>query len=224
MKPGKTKKRLFEEGVYIWIEKIFDAVALNLVWLLCSLPLITMGAATTGFYYAMVKVIRGERGYVFIEFWRSFKLNFIKATLIWISFAVLIFLLFVNRNITADIRGYFGAFLLCLYTFIAVLLLAVLLYVFPVLSRFHMTVPQIVKLSLYMCFRYLHYTLGLLAISAGAAVVVYFLPLLVLCVPAGALYCFSQLMEPLLARHTPVSAEGEEKLYLNLAPGVGKNK
>jgi uncharacterized membrane protein YesL len=222
MKPGRTKQRLFEGGLHGWMEKLFDAASLNLLWLLCSLPLVTIGASSTAFYYAMVKVIRGERGHLFAEFRRSFKLNFVKATLVWISFAALIFLLLINRNITTDIGGYFGLFLLCLYTFIATLLLAVLMYVFPVLSRFHMTIPQTVKLSVYMCFRYLHHTLGLLAVSAGAAAAVYFLPLLAFCVPAGALYCFSLLMEPLLVRHTPAEAEGEDRWYLNLARGAGK--
>jgi uncharacterized membrane protein YesL len=217
MKPGRTKKRLFEGGLYGWMETLFDAVSLNLLWLLCSLPLLTIGASSTAFYYAMVKVIRGERGHLFIEFWRSFKANFVKATLIWISFAALIFLLLVNRNIAIDIDGYFGLFLLCLYTFIMVLFLGALMYVFPVLSRFHMTIPQVIKLSVYMCFRYLHYTLGLLVISAGAAAAVYFLPLFVFCVPVGALYCFSWLMEPLLIRHTPTEAEGEDRWYLSLA-------
>ncbi|MDR0638279.1 MAG: DUF624 domain-containing protein [Spirochaetaceae bacterium] len=233
MKQGKAKKRLkkrlFEDGVYAWMEKLFDAVSLNLLWLLCSLPLVTIGASSTAFYYTMAKVIRGERGHLFGEFWRSFRLNFVKATIVWIAFAALIFLLLVNRNISADIAGsagiggYFGFFLLCLYTVIAVLFLGVLVYVFPVLSRFYMAVPQVIKLSVYMCFRYLPYTLGLLAICAGAAVMISFLPLLVICVPAGALFCFSQLMESLLVRHTPVDTKGEDRWYLDLAPREGKN-
>jgi uncharacterized membrane protein YesL len=217
MKPGKTKKRLFEGGLYAWMEKLFDAVALNFLWLLCSLPLVTAGAAVTAFYYATVKVIRGERGHILTEFWRSFRLNFVKATLIWMSFASLIFILLINRNIAIDIEGYFGIFLLCLYTVIVALFLGVLLYVFPVISRFYMTVPQVLKLSVYMCFRYLHYTLGLLTISASAVAVVYFQPLLVFCVPVGVLYCLSYLMEPLLTRHSPAEAEREGHWYLNLA-------
>jgi uncharacterized membrane protein YesL len=224
MKAGKTKRRLFEGGLHVWMEKLFDAVALNLLWLLCSLPVVTIGASSTAFYYAMVKVIRGERGHLFGEFWRSFKLNFARATLIWVSFAALIFLLLTNRNIAADTKGYFWLFLLCFYTLILALLLAVLMYVFPVLSRFHMTIPQVIKLSVYMCFRYLHYTLGLLALSLGAAAAVYFLPLLIFCVPAGALFCFSRLMEPLLVRHTPKETEGEDPWYLNLAPQAGKKQ
>ncbi|MDR1470459.1 MAG: DUF624 domain-containing protein [Spirochaetaceae bacterium] len=219
----RPKKRLFEGGLHIWMEKLFDAVSLNLLWLLCSLPLITIGASTTAFYYAMTKVIRGERGHLFAEFWRSFRLNLVKATLIWIAFAAIVFLLLVNRNISADIGGYVGLFFLCLYTVIAVLFLGVLTYGFPVLSRFHMTIPQVIKLSVYMCFRYLPSTLGLLAICAGAAVAIFFLPFFILCVPAGALFCFSQLMEPLLVRHTPVDAEGEDRWYLSLVPGEEKD-
>ncbi|MDR1419076.1 MAG: DUF624 domain-containing protein [Treponema sp.] len=222
MKGAKTKRRLFEGGLHVWMEKLFDIMTLNLIWLLCSLPLVTIGAAATAFYYAMVKVIRGERGHLWSEFWRSFKLNFVKATLVWICFAALVFLLLVNRNITADIGGYFGAFLLCFYTALAAVFFAILMYVFPVLSRFHMTIPEVLKLSVYMCFRYLHYTLALLSIAAGAAALLYFMPLFVFIVPAGALFCFSRLMEPLLIRHTPGTADENGQWYLGLAPRAGK--
>ncbi|MDR1288591.1 MAG: YesL family protein [Treponema sp.] len=222
MKAAKTKKRLFEGGLHVWMEKLFDIVTLNLIWLLCSLPLVTAGAAATAFYYAMVKVIRGERGHLWGEFWRSFKLNFVKATLIWICFAALVFLLLVNRNITADIGGYFGAFLLCFYTAAAMVFLAVLMYAFPVLSRFHMTIPEAIKLSTYMCFRYLHCTLALLVIVTAAAALSYFIPLFIFLVPAGALFCFSKIMEPLLIRHTPGAADANGQWYLDPAPGAGK--
>jgi uncharacterized membrane protein YesL len=224
MKIGRRKRRLFEGGMHLWMEKIFDAIALNLIWFLCSLPLVTIGAATVAFYYVMVKVIRGERGHLFGEFRYAFKLNFVKATVIWLVFAGLVFLLLINRNITLDIGGYFGIFLLCFYTFIAVLLAAILIYIFPVLSRFYMTIPQVIKLSVYMCFRYLPATLGLMAISVGAVVAIYFFPLLIFCMPTGALFCFSQLMEPLLVRHTPIDAEGEDRWYLNPAPQAGKKQ
>ena len=44
--------------------KLCYACYLNLLWLVCSLPIFTMGAATTALYYTCLKVIRGEEGYV----------------------------------------------------------------------------------------------------------------------------------------------------------------
>ncbi|MDR3192007.1 MAG: YesL family protein [Treponema sp.] len=219
-RPKREKKRIFEGGLHLYLEKIFDGIALNILWLLCCVPLITVGASTTAFYYAAVKVLRGERGHLFREFWRSFKLNFFKATVLWVIFAALLFVLGINRNIAADIDdGYFGIFLICLYTGLAVLLLAVMLYAFPVLSRFDMDLVRVVKLSLYMTFRYMPYTLGLLGICAAAALLVYYIPFFIFGIPCGGLMFFSVLMERVLILHTPRPVNGEEgeyKWYRNL--------
>ena len=42
--------------------KLCYSCYLNLLWLICSLPIFTMGTATTALYYVSLKVIRGEEG------------------------------------------------------------------------------------------------------------------------------------------------------------------
>jgi uncharacterized membrane protein YesL len=218
----REKKRIFEGGLHNYMEKIFDCISLNILWLLCCIPVITIGAATTAFYYTTVKVIRGERGHLFREFWHSFKLNFVPATILWLLFAVLLVIIGINLNIAPDIDdGYFGLFLICLYTGIAVLLLAVMLYAFSSLSRFEMPLGWILKMAVYMTFRYFHYTLGILGIAGAAILIVYYLPLLIMGVPCGAFMVISVLMEKVLIRHTPLptaTEEAEYKWYLNLTP------
>ena len=73
--------------------KIFDIGYLSIVFIIFSLPVVTIGASLTALYYAVVKVIRRDRGYVFQEFFRSFKLNFVKATILWLIQAVLTFVM-----------------------------------------------------------------------------------------------------------------------------------
>ncbi|MDR0601567.1 MAG: YesL family protein [Treponema sp.] len=205
----------------MYLEKLFDAVALNMLWLLCCVPLVSIGASSTAFYYAAVKVIRGERGSLFREFWRSFKLNFVKATFLWIFFAVLFFIIAVNLNIVPDIDdGYFSLFLTCLYSFLAVFVAALLLYAFPVLSRFEMSAGRVIALSLFMVFRYFPVTLGLLCIAGGTVLLVYYFPLFIFFLPAGSVIVFSVLMEKVLLRHTPPPSSAEDaeyKWYFNSA-------
>jgi uncharacterized membrane protein YesL len=221
MKPyrkSREKRHIFEGGLHLWLEKLFDAVTLNILWLLCCLPIVTAGASCAAFYYAFVKVLRGERGYIFAEFWKSFRLNLAKGIPLWIIFAVLLLLLSVNRNIAADIGGHYTSlFFICLYTFLFIIISAFALYAFPVLSRFEMGVVQILKLSVYMTFRYFPSTLALLALGGAVAFAVYFLPLLIFCVPVFWLYPFSLLMEKILFRHTPLPENGEDIWYLNSA-------
>ena len=78
------------------VEKIFDIMALGFLWILCSLPVITIGASTTALYYAIVKSVKNNDGYVTKEFFRSFKLNFIPATILWMLHAVRTFIKQIN--------------------------------------------------------------------------------------------------------------------------------
>ena len=64
--------------------KLFDIGYLSIVFIVFSLPVITIGASLTALYYTTVKVIRRDRGYVFQEFFRSFRLNFLNATVLWL--------------------------------------------------------------------------------------------------------------------------------------------
>ena len=74
----------FESPVMQFIGKVADFILLNLLTLVCSLPIITFGAAYTAKYYVSMKIIRGEEGTLFKAYFKSFKENFKQATLIWI--------------------------------------------------------------------------------------------------------------------------------------------
>ena len=49
---------------------------LNVLWFICSIPIVTIGASTTALYYVCLKIVRGEEQYVIPMFFRSFKENF----------------------------------------------------------------------------------------------------------------------------------------------------
>ena len=64
--------------------KLCYACYLNLLWFVCSIPVFTIGAATTALYYASLKVVRDEDSHVGAMFFRSFRENFRQATQIWL--------------------------------------------------------------------------------------------------------------------------------------------
>ncbi len=64
--------------------KLCYACCLNLLWFVCSIPVFTIGAATTALYYASLKVVRDEDSHVGALFFRSFRENFRQATVIWL--------------------------------------------------------------------------------------------------------------------------------------------
>ena len=45
---------------------------LNLLWLLCCIPIVTIGASTTALYYTSLKIVRGEDHSLAHTFFRSY--------------------------------------------------------------------------------------------------------------------------------------------------------
>ena len=82
---------IFEEGSPFqgFLNKMTDLLILNLVTLLLCLPVITAGAALTAMHYVLLKMVRGEEGYIVKSFFRAFKREFRQATVMWIIFMAL---------------------------------------------------------------------------------------------------------------------------------------
>lgn len=54
---------------------LFDILYVGILWIVCSLPVLTAGASTTAAYYAMAKCVRYKTGYIGREFFKSFREN-----------------------------------------------------------------------------------------------------------------------------------------------------
>ena len=63
-------------NLYKLMSTTFDILVIGILWFVASLPIITIGAATTAAYYAMAKVVRFKAGYLIKDFWRGLKINF----------------------------------------------------------------------------------------------------------------------------------------------------
>nr|HRL83214.1 YesL family protein [Bifidobacterium longum] len=67
---------------------LVDGVWINILMLVTSIPIITIGAALTAGHDACRRSIEGEGKGVTSNYFKSFKTNFIKATLLWLPFLV----------------------------------------------------------------------------------------------------------------------------------------
>ena len=82
------------------LSTISDLMILNLVTLVCCLPVITIGAALTGMHYVLLKMVRREEGYIVRSYFKSFKENFLQATIIWILFLLFLGIFFLDIYLT----------------------------------------------------------------------------------------------------------------------------
>ena len=74
---------------------VTDLIILNILTFICCLPVFTAGAAFTALYTIVIRIIRNEDGSVVKDYFRAFRSNFKKATLLWLGFLALIVILFV---------------------------------------------------------------------------------------------------------------------------------
>ncbi len=80
----RERRNPLEHPVGILLAELGDLIFLNLLWLLCSLPLVTVGASTSALYAVCLKKATGESPPVFRAFFHHFKQNFKQATALWL--------------------------------------------------------------------------------------------------------------------------------------------
>ena len=204
------------------LSKIFDMGVLTLIYLVFCIPVITIGAATTSLYYVSAKVLRHNRSYVWTEFWRSFKMNFVQSTIMWLIMVVISVLLVFNIQIVGitDAESSRGGYLAGVYVAMLFIVLCISCYIFPFISRFNTKLTQIMKLSLYCAFRHFLHTLLLIAILLAMATVVYFVMItniiiFLLVAPGLAGFVYTFPMEHIMKKYMPkeepqYTEDGEE--------------
>ena len=148
--------------------------------MICSIPIITFGAATTAMYYCTLKVAKDrDSGGMFRMFFHSFKDNIKQSTLIWIIMAVTGGILFFDIrffSIYAPIQNTFIRMIIFTVTcFLMLLWLFIFLYVFPIQAKFINSIKQTFKLALFMSIKHLVRTVIILEGSIVILVVVYYL-------------------------------------------------
>ena len=181
--------------------RIADLIILNLVVLVCCIPVFTAGAALTGMHYVLLKMARNEEGYILRSYFKSFKQNFLQATAMWLLFLLSGFVLYLDLRLlegdwTAPLRIFLSAGGIYIYiTF---------LYAFPLLSRFGNTVPGTLANAARLAAAAFPRTLGMAILSAAPVVLVltvpFLLPLLLLFGMTGTGYLCALLYSPLFAR------------------------
>lgn len=70
--------------LYRILAKIGNLVILNLLFLICSLPVVTIGASSTALYTVTLKMAKDRENYIVKDFLYAFKKNFRQSTIIWV--------------------------------------------------------------------------------------------------------------------------------------------
>ena len=178
------------------LSALIDLIWAGLLWLFCSLPLITVGASSTALYYAIVKSIRHERGRVSACFFHAFKPNFRQATAIWLLM-VLYVLIGVGDGYAFSRMGFAENSPLIVFSRVILLPVPLLFpWLFPFLSRFQNTVGGTIRYCLFLAVHHFGRTLLLAAELALFLLICWLIPFLIPLLPGAFCMLMSLHLEP----------------------------
>lgn len=161
---------------FVFMGKLADLLLLNIICMICCIPIVTAGASLTALYYVTMKMVRNEEAYIFRSFFRSFKQNFRQATVIHLIMLAVALFLYLDTRIVGGMEGTFGQVLSVIFAAFGLFYAIVLLYLYPVLAKFYNSIKNTFKNAFLMGIRHLPYTFLMLVISIS--------PILILWIPS----------------------------------------
>lgn len=194
-------KGLFDSPIFQKITRLADFFLASLLWILTSLPVITVVPATIAMYYSTVKIVRYRANESTIRnFFHSFKTNLKQG--IWLSLlyilAAIILYTFVDVAKAVGLETLYSKVYLVLTVVYSAALLGISLCLIPIISRFNIGTLSAIKLSLRFISSRFFSLVPYMITLMGVAVFCYAVPPMILVLPAGFCYSLSNYTEPLM--------------------------
>lgn len=157
-----------------FLNRVADLLILNILVMICCIPIITVGAAFTAMHYVLLKIVRNEEGYLFKGFLKSFVRNFKQATLAWLLMLVVI-VVYAGDSIIFNYSGVsFPKALVIAVVAVGIIALMIAVYIFPLLARFENTIRNTIKNAAILAFANLPKTVCMVFFYALPLIIGYF--------------------------------------------------
>lgn len=141
-----------------------DLLILNLLFLLTSIPLVTVGASLTALYTVVFRIGTPEEGSVVRAYFEAFKSNFKNSTVIWLILLAVFVICGVDLLVAANSEGLLRSIR---FVFWAAILLGMMAmcYAFPLTSRFENRPLRTLKNALLLSIAYFPRSLLMLLVN-----------------------------------------------------------
>ena len=169
-----------------FLVNMFDLMGLSVLWVVFSLPIFTMGAASTALYSAAYHHVRKGEDYLWNSFFSAFKENFKRSTLTWlVALAILGFLgadALLLRSLI--LRGYPFGWFYGVTLALLVLALTWTVYLAAYAARFNGTVKEVLRYSFMLLRAHPVKMLCVMVLVMGGMALALTLPATVIFIPA----------------------------------------
>ena len=166
--------------VFRFLNRIGDLMILNLLCIVCCLPIVTAGASVTAMYYVALRIRRKEDSGVIRDFFHSFRQNLKQGILLHLLLSAITIILALDLYVLWQLLE-FELFYKILFGATAVLTLYFLanyLYTYPLLAQFNNTIGGILKNARFMSLKHIGHTVAMLLVTAAPWVTALYVPYL----------------------------------------------
>lgn len=193
----------YDNGIMSTVARVADTITLGVLWVLCSVPIFTVGAASAAFYYAYNRCIRMKMDYAWKTFFAAFKSNFKQATQIWLIVLGMILVIVADCYLLSFMQNAHFLISLIQAAIIVLTLFSVIwmLYLFPYLSRFDVPNKAVMKNCALIALANMPLSLLLLVLFAVCAVGFVFVPLLNLFIPSLYIVFANKMLEKIFRKY-----------------------
>ena len=151
--------------IHIFLNKLGDIIVANLLFLVCCIPIITIGPALTTLYHCMLRTVKGNNNGTTKTFFRAFKENFRQSLIVWLGLLAVGFILFLNIRFLQNTASVVSKPLFYVSLGIAGLVIILALYIFPVIAAFANTTVNLLKNAYVFAFLHFPSTLAIAVIT-----------------------------------------------------------
>ena len=156
-----------------FINKIVYSVYLNILWFVCCIPIVTIGASTVAAYSVAMKMVDDEEGYVARSFVSAFKANLKQGVIMGLIFLAATYAIYLDYEINRVSEE--GSFILIVTGIVSVFVyVAAMLYSFPLLARYENGIVATIQNSMEISRRYFGRTLLIVGVLLLEYVIFHF--------------------------------------------------
>lgn len=157
------------------LNRLTDLVVANLLFLLFSLPVVTIGASLTALQTVVLDLARDQEYVIHKRFWQAFRQHFKQSTLLWLVFLAAGLVLAASYAAASTLGAGFARFYAVVLGALGLVVLLVFQFAFPLQSRRAAPVRQTLKTAFLLAVIRLPYAAGMLAVTAVALYLSFFL-------------------------------------------------
>ncbi|MCR5034069.1 MAG: YesL family protein [Clostridia bacterium] len=157
-----------------FLSRIVDLAILNLMTIVCMIPIVTAGAAITAMNNVLIHLVRKDETYVWKMFIKSFRQNLKQGIGLGILFTAIFAVAGVELMMLHSIDAKSSTMFMIIITVISICVFGVGIYTFALLSRFENTVRGTLFNAVSLALGHIPRTIGMLAICAGWAAFLWF--------------------------------------------------